>query len=68
MPQTFTTGDLSKHFHAPVWKILQAIKRGFLAEPPRVGIYRVWTADDLPRVRDALAAAGYLREEAAHAS
>ena len=65
MPKTYTTGDLSKHFRVPVWQILQTIRRGFLDEPGRVGIYRVWAADDLPRVRAALAAAGYVREEAA---
>jgi hypothetical protein len=63
MPTTFTTGDLAKLFNVPVWQLLQTMRRGFLEEPPRVGIYRVWTEADLPRVRQALAKAGYLPEE-----
>jgi hypothetical protein len=63
MPTTFTTGDLAKHFNVPVWQILQTMRRRFLEEPPRVGIYRVWTEADLPRVREALVNAGYLPEE-----
>jgi hypothetical protein len=63
-----TTGDLSKRFAIPTWQILQTIRRGFLAEPARVGIYRVFTEQDLPRVQQALERAGYLRSaEAAHA-
>lgn len=62
-----TTGDLSKRFNVPVWQILQAIRRGFLDEPARVGIYRVWREEDLPSVEAALRAAGYLPEaEVAH--
>jgi hypothetical protein len=64
MPKTFTTVDISKHFNVPVWQILQTIRRGFLVEPLRVKFFRVWDADDLPRVRQALTAAGYLAEEA----
>jgi hypothetical protein len=68
MPTTFTTGDLSIRFRVPVWQILQAIKRKFLPEPQRVSHYRVWTEADLPRVRTALIAAGYLAEEEAPAN
>jgi hypothetical protein len=69
IPATYTTGDLAKHFDRPVWQILQTMRRGFLEEPPRIGIYRVWTEADLPRVRQALIEAGYLPEprEATHA-
>jgi hypothetical protein len=63
MPPTYTSGDLAKRFGVPPWQIKQALLRGFLAEPPRVGIYRVWIEDDLPHVRAALVRAGYLREE-----
>ena len=62
MPPTYTTGDLAKRFGVAPWQIKQALLRGFLAEPPRVGIYRVWLEEDLPRVREALTRAGYLRE------
>lgn len=64
-----TTGDLAAHFGIPMWQILYALRRGYLPEPPRVGIYRVWADDDLPRVRAALVRAGYLpAQEDAHAS
>ncbi len=67
MPATFTTGDICKRFGVLPWQMLQVIKRGFLAEPPRVGIYRYWTEADLPRVEDALRAAGYLEGGVARA-
>jgi DNA-binding transcriptional MerR regulator len=68
MPRTFTTGDLCKRFGVMPWQVLQLMRRGFLPEPPRVGIYRYWTEADLPRVEQALRAAGYLPQtEAAHA-
>jgi hypothetical protein len=63
MLPTLTTGDLSKRFNKPVWQILQLIKRGFLPEPQRVGIYRVWFETDLPTIRTALVKAGYLADE-----
>jgi hypothetical protein len=63
MPTTFTTGQVAKYFDVPVWQLLQTIKRGFLPEPGRGGIYRVWVEADLPAVRAALIAAGYLRAE-----
>jgi DNA-binding transcriptional MerR regulator len=55
-----TTGDLSKRFGVPVWQILSAIRRGYLQEPRRIGCYRVFTDDDLPRIKAALQQAGYL--------
>ena len=58
MSATYTTGDLAQHFGVPSWRVLAAIRRGFLGEPERVGIYRVWTEEDLPRVREALVKAG----------
>ncbi len=62
MSHSITTGMISKRFNVPVWQVLQAIRRGFLPEPPRVGVYRVWAEGDLPSVRVALVRAGYLRE------
>jgi hypothetical protein len=72
MSKTYTSGDLCRLFREEGhelegYQVLQAIRRGFLDEPPRVGIYRVWSEEDLPRVRAALVAAGYLREEVTHA-
>ena len=65
MPPTYTIGAIARHFGVDVWQVRGAILRGLLAEPPRVGIYRVWVESDLPRVRAALVAAGYLKEEPA---
>jgi hypothetical protein len=68
MPLAFTTGDVARHFRIPAWQVLQTIKRGFLAEPPRLGIHRFFAEEDLPRVQQALERAGYLRNaEVAHA-
>jgi hypothetical protein len=67
MPPTYTAGELAKHFGVAHWQIVNTIKRGFLPEPPRVGLYRVWVESDLDQVRDALVRAGYLPEaEVAH--
>ena len=63
MLPTYTSGDLCRLFGVLPWQLKQTLIRGFLDEPPRVGIYRVWTENDLPRVREALLRAGYLREE-----
>jgi hypothetical protein len=67
VPPTFTTGQVCKHFDMAVWQLLQTIRRRFLAEPPRVGIYRVWLESDLPRVEAALRKADYLPEGVASA-
>jgi hypothetical protein len=67
MPVTFTTGDLCRRYNVLPWQVLQAIRRGFLQEPNRVGIYRYWTEADLPRVESALRAAGYLPAKKAKA-
>jgi DNA-binding transcriptional MerR regulator len=53
-------GAVAAHFGVPPWKLRRTIERGLLAEPPRVGVYRVFTATDLPHVEKALRAAGYL--------
>jgi hypothetical protein len=63
VPPTYTTGGLALHFGVPAWKILHAIHRGYLKEPPRIGAYRVWLAADLAKIRAALVRAGYLERE-----
>lgn len=60
MPRFFTVGSIAQYFSLPAWQVRRAIERGFLSEPPRVGAYRVFLPDDLPRVRAALKEAGYL--------
>jgi hypothetical protein len=63
----YTIGALALHFSkagCPVspWQIRRTIERGLLAEPPRVGAYRVFLAADLPLIEKALRKAGYLPE------
>jgi DNA-binding transcriptional MerR regulator len=60
----YTIGKLAKHFGVPPWRVRRAIERGFLPEPPRVGAYRVFLAQDLPDIEAALRLAGYLTESA----
>jgi hypothetical protein len=67
MPPTYTSGDLCKRFGVLPWQVMQVMRRGFLAEPSRIGPYRYWVEADLPRVEEALRRAGYLPREAAHA-
>jgi hypothetical protein len=42
------------------WHIRSAIRRGFLEEPVRLGVYRVFFADDLDKIEESLRPAGYL--------
>lgn len=61
-------GDVARRISAAgrqvsTWQIRRTIDRGLLAEPERVGPYRVWSEDDLPTIEAALRAAGYLDAE-----
>jgi type IV secretory pathway protease TraF len=55
-----TLGDLSRRYGCPVWAIRRLYERGLLAEPLRVGPYRVVAEPDVAAVEAALRAAGYL--------
>jgi hypothetical protein len=64
----YTIGGVAEHFSRPgrvvhPWQVRRAIERGLLAEPPRLGAYRVFVADDLPRIERALREGGYLPKE-----
>jgi DNA-binding transcriptional MerR regulator len=63
MATILTIGEVAQHFGCRPWQIRRAILRGLLEEPPRVGAYRVFTPEDLPRIQAALRSAGYLPEE-----
>jgi hypothetical protein len=64
----FTIGAVARRFACQPWQVRRAIERGILDEPPRVGAYRVFVAEDLPRIEAALRQAGYLSgAEAPHA-
>jgi DNA-binding transcriptional MerR regulator len=60
----YTLGAVAKHFGVAVWQVRRLFERGLLPEPGRAGAYRLVAPADLPRVEEALRAAGYLREVA----
>jgi hypothetical protein len=55
-----TTAAVAARLGVPLWWIRSVIHRGKLAPPAKLGPTFVWTAADLPRVRAALVAEGYL--------
>jgi DNA-binding transcriptional MerR regulator len=55
-----TIGAVARRCGCPPWQIRRLFERGLLPPAPRVGAYRVIAASDLPRVEEALRAAGYL--------
>lgn len=55
-----TLGDLSRRFNCPLWAVRRVFERGLVAEPPRVGAFRVVADEDVPAVEAALRSAGYL--------
>lgn len=42
------------------WKVRRTIQRGFYPEPSRMGPFRVVPRSELPRLKNAMIAAGYL--------
>jgi len=60
-----TLGQVAMHFAVPCWAVRQLFRRNLLAEPRRLGHFRLFTEADLPRVRKALVAGGYLSKEGA---
>lgn len=63
-----TVGAVARHFGCVAWQVRRVIERGLLSEPARVGAYRVFAREDLPRVEEALRTGGYLRAEEVHAN
>jgi hypothetical protein len=55
-----TIGDVAKNLGCETWQVRRVITTGRLPEPARLGCYRIFYPDDLPRVEAALRAAGYL--------
>jgi DNA-binding transcriptional MerR regulator len=62
IPRYYAIGAIARHFGCHAWQVRRAIERKILDEPSRVGAYRVFTVEDLPRVETALRMAGYLPE------
>jgi DNA-binding transcriptional MerR regulator len=59
-PEILTIGAVARRYGCPAWQIRRLFERGLLPPAPRVGAYRVIAVSDLPRVEEALRAAGYL--------
>ena len=55
-----TIGRAARHFGCQPWHIRRLFERNLLPPASRVGAYRVIAAEDLPRIEQALRAAGYL--------
>ena len=58
-----TIGEVARRLDVAAWQIRRVITRGILAEPSRLGVYRIFYIDDLPRVEAALRVAGYLPQK-----
>jgi hypothetical protein len=55
-----TTAQVAQRLGVPLWWLRSMLHRKVLAAPAKLGPTFVWTAADLPRVRQALVAEGYL--------
>jgi excisionase family DNA binding protein len=63
-----TLGQAAKRLGVPSWTLRRLITSGRLAEPARLGAYRIFYESQLDDLRAALVARGYLRQtEAASA-
>jgi DNA-binding transcriptional MerR regulator len=57
-----TVGQVAAHFRVAAWQVRRLYEAGKLPPAERVGAYRVVRPADLPRIAEALRAAGYLTE------
>lgn len=57
-----TTREAGKRLGADDWMVRRVFERGFLPEPPRLGSRRIVRASELPALKKALIAGGYLKE------
>jgi hypothetical protein len=60
-----TPGQMASALGIKDWQLTRLFARGLAAEPRRIGRVRVFTIDDLPRLRAAAVRAGYLPADAA---
>lgn len=54
-PQLFTLGQLAQRLGVPTHRLKYAIDQYHIDAAMRVGITRVWTVSDIPRIKSALA-------------
>lgn len=57
-----TTTVVAHELGCRVWQLRRLDACGLIAPPQRVGPYRVYRPEDLPIIRAALVARGYLKE------
>jgi hypothetical protein len=60
-------GAVARLYQLPLWKVRRLYETGRLAEPPRIGVYRLIRRSDLPIIERALRAAGFLKKGEADA-
>ncbi len=53
-PEWFTLGELARHFDTTDHKIKYAIAQHRVEPAKRVGIFRIWSTDQLPQIESAL--------------
>ena len=58
--ENMTIGDVARRLGIPAWKVRRLFERGVLPPARRVGIWRVISTKELPKVEKALQEAGYL--------
>lgn len=54
------TGDVADLIGIQTWRLQHLFKRGMIPEPRRLGRFRVFRAADVPAIKRAAIAAGYL--------
>jgi hypothetical protein len=67
MHPTMTTAEVGRELGMTTWQVRRLFERRLLAEPARCGPYRAIRRVDLPKIRRAAAAAGYLEAAGAGA-
>jgi hypothetical protein len=56
----YTTSQAAEVLGVPAWRLRRLFLRKLAPEPGRFGIFRLIPEDELPRLRAALAGAGFL--------
>jgi len=56
-----TIGQAAVRLSVQEWAVRRLFQRKLLPEPARLGTYRLLLESDLPRIKRALKAAGYLK-------
>ena len=59
--ETLTAGQVADITGVQLWRLHRLIARGLIAEPRRIGHFRVFSRAELPAIRQAAEQAGYMR-------